>query len=180
MTAAYDRINGIHEYLGDLDGLRQLADERRAAGYDRHEDLREYLVLGRWWFDSCGNCMRCEIKTRAGNPFADLADALPAVVSLDEFRRLLGKAYSLSGTGASIPTSHDECTVCGARFTIAEAYDAVSHHSDGPTSYQHKRCAPRNATQVLSSTIWLIASHAAVNLARLPIPADAWSRIGSR
>lgn len=51
----YDSIDGVCNALSSLETLNDLIDERRTAGYNRHERLNEFYIFGRYMLDCCGN-----------------------------------------------------------------------------------------------------------------------------
>jgi hypothetical protein len=54
----YDSVAGISSYLDKgLAGFHRLVQRRHDAYYRRKENLHEWVILGRWYFDTCGNVM---------------------------------------------------------------------------------------------------------------------------
>lgn len=57
-TRDYDSEFGILNYLKQgLAGFHRLVQRRHNAYYRRKEELNEWIILGRWYFDTCGNVM---------------------------------------------------------------------------------------------------------------------------
>jgi hypothetical protein len=54
----YDSRKGIEDSVLTLDGLNLLYKERHAAGYRRKEQLSDWLILGLFHLDRCGNFCR--------------------------------------------------------------------------------------------------------------------------
>ena len=53
---AYDSYRGILDYLSQgMLGLHRLVARRHDAGYKRKERMVEWVIMGRWFLDSCGN-----------------------------------------------------------------------------------------------------------------------------
>src|SRR5271156_4622562 len=103
----YNSVQGIEEYLVDLDGLNRLIHDRQAAGYDRHERLDDFVVLGRWFTDSCGNFGRCEFELDY-KP-TDLASRLPKVVRSADILQLVKGLSISSGVHSDVPPSRLVC-----------------------------------------------------------------------
>ncbi len=52
----YDTREGLINYLKEgLKGLNYLIQDRSRAGYTNGERMKDWIILGRWWADSCGN-----------------------------------------------------------------------------------------------------------------------------
>lgn len=55
----YNTKEGVEGALCSLESFNELIDERREAGYNRHEELTEFLVLdGKYRLDNCGNALK--------------------------------------------------------------------------------------------------------------------------
>lgn len=53
---AYDSYRGILDHLHQgIPGLHRLVVRRLEAGYKRKERMVEWVIMGRWFLDSCGN-----------------------------------------------------------------------------------------------------------------------------
>jgi hypothetical protein len=129
----YDSSAGIESYLTDLDGLNRLMAHRMRAGYDRKEHLREFVIMGRWATDSCGNFGRC---TFAGaNKPVEIPKHMPKVLTRDAAFNYFG---SLTGTQVSmttyhtsdVPPSHVICPMCKKAWALANAHDTFVTHAD--------------------------------------------------
>src|SRR5438552_663912 len=54
-SSIYNTKEGIESRLGSLADLNELVKERHDAGYQRHERLQEFYILGRFSSDTVGN-----------------------------------------------------------------------------------------------------------------------------
>lgn len=133
----YDNPVDITERLTDLNGLHRVIRERQTAGYDRKERLHEYMVLGRWMFDTCGNCGKISLLDR--DPYiapADLVYIKEKVIALEAAHPLLG-AVRIGWSPQRPPLSSDECKLCEEPWTLQNCHDAVI---SGEREFMHARC----------------------------------------
>jgi hypothetical protein len=125
-NAWYNNREGLEARLKDsLDGLREIAEERRRAHYEREETLTEWCILGRYYADSCGNVL----KITKGAP----ADAeqfrnyeqpdLKPVITLEEMIEFTN-SWVASG-GAALPPKDATCDRCGKGWTIRNVNNLV-------------------------------------------------------
>ena len=115
---AYDTLEGIREAVKTLEGLNELVKERREAGYKRDERLHEFVVMGQWYLDPCGNCGKL-----------DKRHDIPSVVTQDEFNSLTGgSSYSVSYS-SQLPPANVVCPVCKRGWMIEDSYDVVVRDS---------------------------------------------------
>lgn len=150
----YDTKEGIRDSLQTLVAFNHLIRERSRAGYQRHEKLQSFVVLGRWWFDTCGNTGRA----RDWIPKIHIPQ-MPDVMTMDEFRTMLqeydfytkpdlltdeeleadpklyssGRSFSTSVAwgmdGSGVPPAHVECPICHEKWTMQNCHDAMSVRS---------------------------------------------------
>jgi hypothetical protein len=118
---------GIESFLTDLDGLTRLYQARRAAYANNGfvQDLREFIVLGKWHLDSCGNLWRTEITLGGSKEGMDLSDQLPKVILKDDLWKILPQAR-LKSHGVWIPRFHVRCPECTKGWTTETAHEAHS------------------------------------------------------
>lgn len=159
---AYDTVEGIKGYLEQgLDGLRKLAKDRNTAGYDRKERLHQFIILGRWMTDTCGNFGLTEIThpyAREDRPLAEHAAGrtLPptlvktperrdawfarALTSVIEWERLAEMFPELSVrttmSGWPYPKEGEVCAECKQGWTLANAHDV----EDTREKFFHREC----------------------------------------
>jgi len=124
MKLIYDTQFGIEDYLSrGLQGLNDLATDRRNAYYERKEPLSSWIILGRWATDSCGNMSRCIISNDYGvKPITWLPDALPKVVEQEALFNVL-KLHIASYSGWCVPPANVTCKECGELWTLENAHD---------------------------------------------------------
>ncbi|OGY91747.1 MAG: hypothetical protein A3B31_01755 [Candidatus Komeilibacteria bacterium RIFCSPLOWO2_01_FULL_53_11] len=133
-TPAYDRADGIQAMLSSLSGLNSLVNQRREAGYGRRERLHQFVILGRWQADSCGNFGRAMMGGRAPkNRFPDIPD----VLTFEEFWTFLrsknlaaeGTSVMTDLTGSHVPPANIICPECQRGWTIDNCHDTVVVHT---------------------------------------------------
>jgi len=113
----YDTREGIEHYARTLSGLNELQRARSDAGYGRHERMAEWLVLGRWWTDTCGNFSLASIYSRKKGDLEERLSRLPAVVTKEELFRELPDARM------ECPMASDLCFRCGRGWSVKDAHD---------------------------------------------------------
>lgn len=138
----YDTKEGITNSLGNLKALHGLRDERQRAGYTRRESLSEFVVLGRFVLDTCGNFCRlddgCVLPQEEGSGIPDARN----VLTLAEFQTFWRQRLFDSGEQPAIvwsldgdfPPMHTLCPECGRGWVIENCHDAVVHDTDATVS----------------------------------------------
>jgi hypothetical protein len=92
----YDTKEAIAEKITTLQGLNELINARREAGYVRHQRMREFCILGSYMLDTCGNCGVIDnFKLRENIP------DLPSVVTHEELWQFV-TAFDLKRMGCYI------------------------------------------------------------------------------
>jgi len=81
----YDSFQAIYESLKSLGSFNALLEARHRAGYDRHERLNEWVVLGRFILDTCGNTLKFTGENIPAVMFPDI----PQVFTQTEFAAYL-------------------------------------------------------------------------------------------
>ncbi|MGB2791061.1 MAG: hypothetical protein WBC29_00730, partial [Candidatus Moraniibacteriota bacterium] len=120
-TPWYDDKAIIEQHLCSLSGLRTVLNARHNAVYEFGERLSEYYILGRFWLDSSGNCLKA-IGYVPKDEFPDMSD----VLTKDEFWCLLGDERSVCfRMGSDIPDKHIECSFCGKTWELHNCHDTV-------------------------------------------------------
>lgn len=121
----YDTTTGIlNVYLHDLNGLNRLMQDRMEAAYKRKERLHEFIIMGRWATDACGNFGDVEFLDDNYKPLP-IPFELPLVLETDR-RTNYGLDYmSTRLTRSSVPPPHLICRECGKGWTLKNAYDTV-------------------------------------------------------
>lgn len=111
----YDDPDAIGAAVTTLAGLNELMSARHAAYYDRKERLREWIVLGQLYMDTCGNTMRMDGK------YSD-----KPVISRDEMPSTRWSAYM----GSDTPDAKSACPSCGRGWSIDDWHDAKRTNRD--------------------------------------------------
>jgi hypothetical protein len=125
----YNTIGEIQDCLGSLEKLNKLTKSRKKSGYDDHERLDWFMILGRWVLDECGNCGKV-----LGKSLKERFPAIPDIITreaLSEFLRANGsdEGYSHSFEHG-IPPERVVCSVCGEKWTIENCHDTVELKSN--------------------------------------------------
>lgn len=130
MERPYDTVDGIRSYLTDLEGLNRLIGDRHKAGYVRKERLQDWVVLGHWHTDSCGNFGDCTFQDDRHKP---MEVSLPDVVPREDVYKLY-RVHSMTTDGmrCCVPPVRVHCGECGERWTVKNAHDAVFSSGTAP------------------------------------------------
>jgi len=137
----YDTAEGLDRTIQTLSDIHDVRHERHKAGYERHENLNEFIVLGRFWMDTCGNFMPCTFDHYDGQKKYDadwLHNSLPKVVTLDQV-----KITGVSITGnmdTNLPKPGDKCEECGDEWTLENCHDVTPYRHENNIK-RHKYCA---------------------------------------
>lgn len=140
----YDTKEGFEKALKNgLGGLKEIANERHKAGYDRKERLGTWCVLGYFMFDACGNTM----KITEGRPdYYTFGKTLPRVLTKEELDT--GKLHGcMSMTMGSIPPTVEVCPRCLEGWTLQNVSDYEPVHRNGEWTHYHQRCHDLKITQ---------------------------------
>ena len=122
----YDLVGGIEKCLDDgLAGLNWLIAARAEAGYKRRERLAEFVILGKWSADSCGNFGRCKLSID-GVPLAATLPAVTTWEALHVFKNLRMETTMDSG----VPPVHVRCPKCAKGWTLETAHDTFVSRVD--------------------------------------------------
>ena len=123
MIPVYDSIEGIEMfYLTDgLAGLNRLIKDRKTAGYDRKERLHDFVIMGRWSTDACGNFGRCEFQLDY-EPIK-LPKDLPRVMRTEDAYKRVVNVSLTTYSSSDVPPSHVFCPECKKNWSIDNAHD---------------------------------------------------------
>jgi len=171
----YDTVEGIKEYLVNLKGLRRLAHDRAEAHYKRDKMLQEFLILGRFNLDSCGNFSVCEFKHGTDYKVSMdwLHEALPVVLPWQQLFDLLSKV-SIHATMFRLPGPESVCDECGEGWTLKNAHDAVPHGEDH-TNFRHAECHRLHVAREAMHEFQNISDQAGLgNMLLTPIKNEYW------
>lgn len=129
MERPYDDLKRIEEdYLQDLDGLNRLIEDRHEAAYVRKERLQEWVILGHWSTDTCGNFGDCTFLDDRYKPIEVDGKGFtvpPVVARADVFKLFHVESMSVSGMVSCVPPARVHCRECGERWTVKNAHDSV-------------------------------------------------------
>lgn len=137
----YDTAEGLREHLGSLDDLHLVLDARHEAGYDRHERLDNWCLLGRFALDTCGNTGKYIGDQRSIIPAEVdplIEDVLPQAILTPTMQRILdnkpGLSIIIDCSNPNIPTSHVKCVECDNDWTVRNSHDADGFFDSEPMS----------------------------------------------
>jgi hypothetical protein len=125
MDRWYDEKFGIILSLQTIIGFNHLIEARSEAFRERKEKLADFVVLGHFLLDICGNCMRLKIT-----PEMCLLE-VSQVLTVEEFRTFLSKNFGhnnwrFEGTPDFLLPIHGiRCAYCGESWTIENCFDVV-------------------------------------------------------
>jgi len=126
----FDTKEGIAEAVQTLEGFGELRRTRHHAAYVDEHRLNEFVVLGRWLLDSCGNCMG------APTPFN-----VSPVLTKQEFFEEIGRDNMVGfGMPTSIPGHKDICPFCNRGWSIHNVHDCYQTHIGQAWFTYHARC----------------------------------------
>jgi len=133
----YNTAEGISAYLAQgLAGFNHLIYLRREAGYQRHESLNEFCVLGRWFLDTSGNTWKIgsDILMDMILNFPDVVDVrdvgvLQKIIIPDDLGDI--SLIMVMSMHPDIPRADIICSVCGKGWTIKNCHDVtLSRHGE--------------------------------------------------
>jgi hypothetical protein len=128
---SYDTKEGLETFLQDgLAGLRRMAKLRQHAGYVQKEVLHEFVVLGRYYLDTCGNFSSIEEGFAAG---------AERVLPLEEYRAKYVTKY-MSSTTCRLPPVDEVCLRCLRGWDLRNCHDVHWQQSDDGDAPVHKLC----------------------------------------
>jgi hypothetical protein len=171
----YDSPTVIEASLQDLDLFHELLKARRDAGYERREHLTTFIVLGRFWLDGVGNCMKITEPFTWGydHDLSFIAKGLPKVIREDILRAVLPEIH-FGGSPFVIPKSSDLCVECGEGWTIDNLHDytiVFRSGMSGPRTFLHQECCKLADERDTSEYYRKLAADAGLSRAVLiPIP----------
>jgi hypothetical protein len=131
--SVYDTKEGITSMLGTFEGLHDLVKARREAGYERHESLGDFYILGRFHTDTCGNFVKYHPDYFPQEMYA----TLPKVLTSGEFSEIneefgIDKTKWRQGNNMLLPTipAPDQIDpLNGQGWTLETCHDAWPEES---------------------------------------------------
>jgi hypothetical protein len=120
----------IHLSLNTYEDFETMIKERHRLGYEKHIRLEEFVVLGSYYLDTCGNCMKSDPRCRP----LTLIPHIPNVLTKDEFNELIKtlpkdqRRFSWSFS-SGLPPGNNVCSHCGKKWTLKTCYDLRIEHN---------------------------------------------------
>ena len=136
MAEWYDTREGLQIAVKNgIPGLTGLAKERTEAGYKRKERMSEWILIGLYYLDTCGNfSLIIENTPRSHRRYFKIED----VMTHDELMATGIKMWS-STPGGGIPPINQNCDRCGDGWDMRNIEDFhYRHRQDSP--YRHESC----------------------------------------
>jgi len=133
----YDTVAGILVHTKNLALFHELVDERRRLGYVSGLRLNEFIVLGMYNLDTCGNC---DLIVPA------IVD-LPPVIEKSEWRNLSNIDSLTSHTCMCIAPVNKTCAFCNHEWTMSNVCDVIAESSSEMIEYdQVIKCLGHNSS----------------------------------
>lgn len=120
----YDTEEGILASLCSLDAFNALLDERRKAGYKRKERMNEFYVLGRYFLDTCGNCMKIFGWVPKEN-FPKLPDVMSSYAFWQFMDLACAEKCWITTQPGEVPDSKVTCPICKKGWDIHSCHNSV-------------------------------------------------------
>lgn len=131
MTKWYDTQDGLEARLHDLDGLSEIARERHKAGYDRGERMGEWVLLGRFHLDACGNFYRIF----QGAPADASSIGIPRVMARSQMEH-----YTEQWSSSPFHVPIERCSMCGHGWTLDNVHTCHWFQWHPNQVPRHQRC----------------------------------------
>ena len=136
MSEWYDTRAGLQVAVKNgIPGLTELARERRKAGYERNERMSEWVLIGLYYLDTCGNfSLIIENAPRQHRRYFKIED----VMTHDELKETGIKMWS-STPCASLPPINENCDRCRRGWDMQNIEDFHQRHRE-ESPYRHESC----------------------------------------
>lgn len=121
ISKTYNTLEAILKSISSLALFNDLIKLRHDAGYLRKESLTEFIVLGAFYLDTCGNCMQI-----IGKP----VKTVESVMFMDVCRStglLNDTSFSMSN---NIPPANVFCPICGKPWDIGTILNCRCENTD--------------------------------------------------
>jgi hypothetical protein len=134
----YDSYLAFQDAIKSLESLNALIKRRCNAVDIKHETLKEWVVLGRFYFDSLGYVSKFSLK---GIP-VEMFPHFPMVMLDKDYDTFLRKYLEPCDTPpkanlhGNIPAANQTCPECGNGWTIDDCHDVIYDIS----GLRHHRC----------------------------------------
>lgn len=127
----YDSYEGFSRAIKSLEGFNDIVEARHIAGYERNERLREWVVLGRYYFDSCGNTQQYVNDIIPAEKFPNI----PMILTRKEYFAFIREnsqpgddQFYTTAFGSGIPPADIHCPECGEKWCIRNCHDTIITH----------------------------------------------------
>ena len=121
--------------LGDMKGLNRFIRARHLAGYRFRRRLPEFIILGRFWTDTCGNFGRIQ---QTDIP-EEVIVQLPSLMTREDYSRVAKRCRAQADKDpehtywsvpieSSVPPAGLLCPVCGNAWNLSNCHDTVVTH----------------------------------------------------
>jgi len=102
----------------------EMIKDRHKAGYEDKKRLDEFVVLGSYYLDTCGNCLKASPECRPLN----IVPTLPKVITKGEFETIIrclpkDKQRILWDFKNNLPPANNVCSHCGKPWTLNTCYN---------------------------------------------------------
>jgi len=163
----YDSHDAFQKAISSLSNFNALIRTRHQAGYVKHERLGEWVILGRFFFDSCGNSMKYTDNPTPAGVFPNL----PPVMTNEEFWKYVKqfspphKKYSFTcSMDDGVPPASLVCPECHTGWMIHNCHDTIVEHETRVVSldkYTNRFIILEMLNEVLddhSDAVWRVQS----------------------
>ena len=134
---ACDSHEAISLCVTSLEGLNKLIAARHEAGYKLGMHLDEWIILGRFMLDSCGNFMKINGGEFHGIIPAEKYPDFPKVMIqiglwsyIESRKENPDEHISISSSPSWLPEADQICPVCKKGWTVDNCHDFVDSHDD--------------------------------------------------
>lgn len=138
----YDSEKAFIEAIKSLAAFNKIIERRRIAVTKRHEKLRKWVILGRFFFDSEGNVFKFNSYSIPSEIFPNFPTVMEYGKYLEYLKTYLLPSIDVPFTNprtANIPTADLVCPECNKRWTIENCQDV----SYDPSGLRHHSCYRR-------------------------------------
>lgn len=120
----FDTVEGIKEYLTDLDGLHRLVQDRWKY-YDAGEKLTPFVLFQKLSLDNCGQIGSADVTVHCND-----------IITVEDIHES-DNIWISSRPCIFVPSSTDKCKLCGTGWTLRNCYDCTKTYKGG---LFHNKC----------------------------------------
>jgi len=121
----FNTIEGIQTYLDrGLEGLNELVQDRHRYGYQDGNTgrLHQFIIMGRWATDTCGNFGPLTILDDHWKP-KPVPERIPDVIRTEDCEKYGFRHYSVDGRN-NLPRADIQCSGCKRQWKLENAHDS--------------------------------------------------------